>query len=804
MAVHPGWFSIVGGIATSVVSVLCTPIWPICLSGALIAIGWWLRRRNIRVATHIIFGVLWSLPSLVVTPDIPPVPNRRWTQKPVQLCGKAASVPRKTETGGVVLLNHVRVNMQPIVGRVRVTSGAVEALPVPGQIMCDAVVLRPIWPHFNPGVPDAARVWLRRGIRFRAHSNKPRLTPHPTGPVDNIRSGYRERIRSAPSIARAHLLGLILGDAGAIPRTIKNTYQRTGTSHLLAISGLHIGLLAWSAYAVSWRLIAFFCPFWTRRFAAIQPAAVIAMGVAWSYVFIAGSPPSGERAAWMVTALAIGRIVLRAPDRVGALAFAFACLLGGNPRGLVDPSIQLSFGAVTALIIGLDTGRKWLRNYCQPWPFRTIAKAVQLVGESLWVSTLCTLGTLPFVLYYFDTFAPLGLLTNLVAIPIAAYGLVVPGMLLLVLDICHLPVTIADTGLTLWAETACDLLSWVIEQSQGPIWDSRTTITIASVLAISIVCGRTTRAWRKRVWPKAKRFGLILILAATVHKTSEAPNPELHITFLDVGHGDCIVLQRTDGHAILIDAGGDPHGVRDPGGRVVVPALRALGVKQIDLAIISHAHPDHYGGLYRVFQSFRPQVIWFNGHQTRDTKWKDLRRRIASADIDFIDMSTAESDRIEWQGVTLRPFLAERIAPETSHWSANDASLVLEVRYRSFSALFTGDIESRAERALLPHLSSVDVLKVPHHGSKTSSGHGLIGITRPSFAVVQAEDGGHFGLPHTHVEERYRNANIPFWVTGRCGAVQVQTNGHGFQVVPYASNAHLRRFCSAFKTHTEN
>ena len=217
----------------------------------------------------------------------------------------------------------------------------------------------------------------------------------------------------------------------------------------------------------------------------------------------------------------------------------------------------------------------------------------------------------------------------------------------------------------------------------------------------------------------------------------------------------------------------------DVGARVVVPALKALGVDRVDAVVLTHPHPDHFGGLSAVLSHFQVAEVWTNGCALDVSGVKSLQEQMQAQGVNHrvIDKPTR---------ITVANAVIEVIHPTPcrAHLSANDNSLVLRLVYRRFSALLTGDIEHAAERIIVdtawPLKSTL--LKVPHHGSKTSSRHGLLRAVDPELAVAQAIDGGRFGLPHAQIEARYESMGIPLLVTGRHGAIQVQSDGRRWEV----------------------
>jgi len=517
------------------------------------------------------------------------------------------------------------------------------------------------------------------------------------------------------------------------------------------------------------------------------------------YVALAGGPPSARRAAWMVAAWGLARASSYRPDSVGALSFTFAIMLAGTPHQILDPSVQLSFGAVTAVIMGYRAGQAWLKQLTMNWSFRSLAKVAHVIGGSLWVSCLCALGSLPAALFHFDTFAPIGLVVNVIAIPITAYGIVVPGMLWFAWSVFSSAPNLLDQWVSKWLHQAITVLLDINIHAASRPWRSTETM-LTLTLCITAISAYYLVLYRGRRVAKIALLATLICAYMTPYTAilSDSASPQnepIHLTFLDVGHGDCIIIHRTDGHAILIDTGGDPSGVKEPGRRVVIPALRALGIRHIDAIILSHAHPDHYQGLSDILQCFPIAAVWYNGQAPEDPAWGSILERLATAQTPVHVAEEIIPLPPRWAELTFSVLPRPSQTGIRDDWSANDNSLVLLMRFHSFSALFTGDIEKEAERFLLPYLEPVDVLKVAHHGSATSSSSAFLHRVRPRLAIAQSDDGGRYNLPHPDIEQRYAQHKIPFWTTGRCGAVQLHTDGSVVSIIPYAPPEYLRRYC---------
>jgi competence protein ComEC len=279
-------------------------------------------------------------------------------------------------------------------------------------------------------------------------------------------------------------------------------------------------------------------------------------------------------------------------------------------------------------------------------------------------------------------------------------------------------------------------------------------------------------------------LGLLLLLAILI-----LPGPRrrgLEVTFLDVGQGDCTLIRTPAGETILIDGGGFLIPGKPPpfdvGEKVVVPYLKREGVRKIDLMILSHPHPDHYGGLRAVAESFPVNAFWWNGQNFPDPTFDRLLTLLQEKGTRRHLVLAPFSNQIG--GVKLEIVYPNEINPKRG---INDNCLVLQMTYGKTSFLFTGDIERKAEEVIvdLPQALQANVLKIPHHGSKTSSSVPFIEKVSPQYAVVSLDENNWFNLPHPGTLEKYQRRGITLFRTDRHGAVTFYSDGETVHARPY-------------------
>ncbi|MCL7743459.1 DNA internalization-related competence protein ComEC/Rec2 [Guyparkeria hydrothermalis] len=612
--------------------------------------------------------------------------------------------------------------------------------------------LKPLHGHVNPGGFDYRRWLFRHQIIATGYLREPPvgLGPAPgwQAGMDRLRSLARERLAAsvrqadefglasqarAAGAALAH--GLALGDRGELTERQWEMLLASGTNHLLAISGLHVGMIAalvallvrslWGRLAVSGGVPA-------QRVAAL--AAVMA---GWAYALIAGLSIPTLRAALMLTVLLLG-VLLQRRWRLGDLwLLAFALVLAIDPLAPLDMGFWLSFAAVL-LIIVFVRGREAL--------WRPL--------ELLRLQWLLTLGLLPLTWALFDRIAFASLPANLVAVPLVSM-LITPLaladlMVSLLATLPGLPAALSLGGGIAWligwlGAGLFAMLDWLVavfpESSRAP-----PNGLALFFLAIGLVWLMLPRRFPGRAW------ALVLLVPAVAVGPSRPEAGRFEATVLDVGQG-LAVLVWTANHALVYDAG-PRFGRFDTGEAIVLPAMRSLGIGELDRVVISHDARDHAGGLAAVRSTFsEAAVVGLVGPA------QGLEAGVGSP--------CRHGDGWTWDGVRF-----ELARPPFG--SANDRSCVLRVVGRTTSLLLTGDTESAGESWLRRQFDlRADVVLAGHHGSSTSSTAAFIEATGARHALVSAGFLNRWGHPSPEVVARWRAAGATVWRTDRHGALRI-------------------------------
>ena len=646
-------------------------------------------------------------------------------------------------------------------------------------------------PATNPGSFDYRRFLAFQEIRVSGYVNQAaevvRMAEGQGNPFFQFVEKGREKIRAfldrnAPSESGGIMKALVLGERGDISRELNEKFIVSGVNHILSISGLHVALVAAFFFGVTRFLIRLFPPL-LLRFDLNKASALAAIFPVVFYTFIAGTGVAAVRSTLMALSFLLALLLDRQKDLYDALFLAAFLILAAAPAALFDVSFQLSFVAVLAMLyLGPRFAeicvplRKWADG--QPWLKR---KITIYAGASLLTSAAAILGTGPLVGFYFNRISGVGVLANLLLVPLMGLGSTLLSLLTALAVFLATPLAFVLIELNaLLLRLSVALVDFF---SRLPLASYR--VATPSFIEILLFYGAIVSAANLKRRPKGIYLLAVLIgvfIAIQVYDARGRRNADrLEVAFLDVGQGDAAVVHLPGGKIMVIDAGGTPDGSFDPGERIVAPYLWQRKIKRIDFLVNTHYHPDHLQGLFFLLENFGVDRIWVNGDKEID--FSSAERFVLTGGEKVRSMSR-EEQAMEIGGVRLEILHPSR--GQREFWG-NSASLVLRLSYGAHSFLFCGDIENLAEGEILrrrPDLAS-SVLKAPHHGSKTSNTRRFVESARPQYAVFTVRAGGRTRLPHPEVLERYAAAGSRILRTDRDGAIFFETNGQDLQLKTY-------------------
>ena len=578
----------------------------------------------------------------------------------------------------------------------------------------------------------------------------------------------------------AALRGIAVGDRAGVPAALDQRWGAIGIYHVLSVSGLHLAVVAGLAFGLLRRAVAA-SPLGARTRPA-RWAAPPAIALAIAYTLITGAQVATLRAL-VVIVLGLTAQWLDRPLRLrDALGLAALAILAWRPADLLDPSFQLSFvAALTLALAPVDPGAS-ARRGVRGW-------LVRGVTTSAWVA----ITTAPITAYQFHQVAAGGVVGNLLITPVVELVALPMGLAGLVLGAA--PLIAAAAWLVGLADRGAAVLAVATPVGHVAV----ATAAMAAVLVASSL-------WIATRPRRSPAVGLAWLALCAGWWLGREPPPAgaLRVTFLDVGQGDAALIEVPDGQVWLIDAGGNP-GARDAvqaaaPGHAIDRVLAAYDHTRIDLAIVSHPHPDHYLGLAGLTQPI--DELWSaepaQGADAVERRSAKPSARAALPGFSAVAAALAgHGTRLGHPalGLARRAAGVELVAWAPRYQAAasaqvrcaadpvrtiNDNSLVVALRYGGRTILFTGDIEAEGEDELVrAGIGPADIVKVPHHGSPTSSTAGLVAATHPALAVISCGAGNSFGFPSPDVVERWQAAGAEVARTDRDGAVIVTIAGDG-------------------------
>jgi len=604
------------------------------------------------------------------------------------------------------------------------------------------------WPAGHPA--RGGTTWVVAG-RFLGDAGRAVLAARRVRQLDDVprgRGALRDRVAERSRAlfgTRAPLVdALVIARRADLDSELRERYTRSGLAHLLSISGLHV------AFFAAWlNVLLVRCRLGVRaRFAA-------GTFVMFAYVWLLGFPAPATRSAAMLALLDVARLRQRVVAPRGLVALTALCVLWVDPWAIQSIGAWLSVAAVAAVI--------WAGRATERYP-----KAVRVLAPA----AAATLLTAPITAYAFGTVAPIGVVANLAAIPLA--GIAVPGLMAAL--IFSSPLLAAGAVLCL------ALLDWVAQTAAALPGGHFTMIAggqaAATWLAVLVLAWWLWHAPR-RGWVIAARVSLVgAVLSFTtlfraVTRLSDCRC--LTVSFLDVGQGDAVTLRSPAGRWLLVDGG--PRGPQgDAGRRVVVPFLRSHGATRLAGVIATHAHLDHFGGLPAVLDAFDPAFVLEPGQAVPDAGYLGFLGAVESDGAEW--RPARRGDRLELDGVTI-----EVLSPDSA-WLAgqtdlNEGSVVLLVTYGNTRLLLAGDAGIPTETHLAGRVGHVAVLKVGHHGSRGATSDRWLDELKPDDAVISVGAKNRYGHPAPETLARLRAHGVTVLRTDQRGTITLTITSHG-------------------------
>jgi competence protein ComEC len=738
-------------------------------------------------------------------------------------------------TGVIVTSDARQLNRQKCILRTEFLESKSKPFPVKGKIRLtvsgdapnlsagDRIVflgrIRSIRNFSNPGGFDYQRYMAFKKVWGSAYVSAHKLTlveKNVGKGVGAIISGARHRMSSlidqiGDKEQQGVLKALIVGDRNAISPELRKAFNRVGAGHLLAISGLHIGIIATASFLLfKWMLshIRFFLlNAWTKKGAVVLSIVPVLV-----YGLLSGMSPSTQRAVIMVIVFLMAFLFEREHDLINTLAMAAMMILIVHPPSVFSISFQFSFAAVLAIIYGLSrlpslwpSGQNRTRK--QKW-----LKAAIKLYYFFMTSFFAVIGTLPLVMHYFNQVSLVGLPANLIFIPLIGFVVVPLGIMAVFLY----PLTVSGALVCLKAGSAVlEYVIKIIHLISGWTYAAIKTVTpnyleifcfyilFWALLNLKSLQIGTPLALNKDRSSQSKNsiqkpvvmvaLLMVLMFSADVGYWlyQRCWRDDLRVTIIDVGHGNASLLELPYGYNILIDGGGfSDNRVFDVGASIVAPFLWQKKIRTIDSIVLSHPNSDHLNGLIYIAENFHVKNVWSN-HETANTfGYQMFMETIKKNNIQMpaYNKITGVHDINGVQIDVVYPPIDFVEKKEMETWrNMNNNSLVLKVSFGGVSFLFPGDIKARAEYELASMVGNKlksTILLAPHHGSKTSSTEPFLEKVNPEVVVISSRWKSRFGFPHPFVLKRYKAKGCRVLETAHNGAVSMRTDGRTLTIRP--------------------
>lgn len=611
--------------------------------------------------------------------------------------------------------------------------------------------------------------------------------------VKEQRSGVREVVeiwktemmnrceKIYPDAEASILEAMLFGEKRELSGDIKELYQAAGISHVLVISGLHISLLALAVAGILRRL-GFPMPVWV----------ILSVGVLAGYGILIGQPTTAVRALLMFFVLQGARLLGRSYDLLSALAFAGILMLLDNPDLILDGGCRLSFCAVIGVGWYVSEKNKIFRSIGEKEKRKNRGKggkgsSAGAILENIRAGWYLWLFTLPVMLDTFYQVSVVGILWNLVAIPLlpviiasGGLGVVLAGWNIFLGSLAGSP---AYGMLQLYQEIGnisekLPVGMWTPGQPSKPVIAGYYLVIFLLVLVEKQLIKREKRWKIRKIFPGMELCSMLLLLLLMAHPWQQREK----ITFLDVGQGDASLLQ-SGGQTLLLDGGSTSQ--KNVGTYVILPYIKQQGISCLEAVVLTHTDQDHINGVTEVLEEEKKGWLtvknlmypyWMEGTE----QGKQLKKLAEEAGASCRKIRAGDRLTIgKAEAVVLYPKEQEKIA------EPNAGSLVLFWKWEGVRAMFTGDLPEEKERELLQNLPACEILQVGHHGSATSTCREFLEQVQPSLAVISCAMKNRYGHPSPDTVDRLKKTGCEIRYTMKSGAITIRKRGREILVTEY-------------------
>ena len=621
--------------------------------------------------------------------------------------------------------------------------------------------------------------------------------------INTLRGNFLEFIKNSTDNDKAFsiLCALTTGIKGHIPDKLRDDFSKSGASHILAISGLHLSIVTTMFFLLFNVLFSCFKPLVIRGL-SIKFAALATIIPLLSYAVLSGFSPSTRRAFIMIAIYMLSFVIEREKDVLNSLAAAGIIILVIEPAALFSISFQLSFFAVFFIILGISVTRNisFFKN----------KSIIARISMFIAVSFFAGLGTMPIVMHYFNIISFVQLFTNIVIIPIIGFIVVPLGLTALFV----FPFSEAIAAFLI--KTSIPFLSFSISFVEYLSSLSYTWTRCITPHAFEIVCYYVfmlgiflfvLKKSKKGVYMIA--FSIFLFVCYTGFTLKQGYFDEnLQVTVLDVGQGSSALIEGPKGSNILVDGGGFSYSSTfDTGRHIVAPFLWYKKIATLDAVILTHPERDHMNGLIYIIENFIVKKLIKNSDTKKSKNYIALMKACSKKGVPIVEFPIKPllSSPLDGKKETksnikpqiklgklifsfLHPLSVDKLIDKFRKKDYNNNSLVFKVKYNNFTILFPGDIMERTEKELALTLRDelkADILIAPHHGSSTSSSSFFLDKVKPESIIISCGWHNQYNFPDKNVIARYNTKEINSYRTDMHGAVKVVSNGNYYNIVTF-------------------
>lgn len=649
--------------------------------------------------------------------------------------------------------------------------------------------LKAIHPLGNPGSFRIDRYFRQEGVRttaFVSRADAVEIVSRDHAPgremrLDEVRAGVGSFIdRKLPDPERRIVRALVLGESAALPDEVRNAYRDAGVSHILAISGMHMSVVGGLAFAFFfWALRSF--PRLPLRVHTIKGAAGLTLLPVIGYAALAGGGYSVQRAALMIGVYLAAVLIDRQRDVLSAVALAAILILVATPDALYNIGFQLSFAAVTAIVVIVPRYSRWRTARRTPVDRAFPTRRTRLIDAfllGLATTVAATWATTPLTAYHFNGFATYAVFANPLIVPIYTLGAVPLALGSVVLapvsDFVAGGLLSVVRGLIFISHRMC--LAWA--DLPRAYWRVPAPNLVEIAAWYLAPAGFLVFRNRRRAWATAGGAVFLTLISVVVTTRAAASRDVLRLGVIDVGQGLAQLIEMPDGRRVLADGGGHWGSGFDVGERIVAPYLWNRRVFRLDRVVASHPDADHYGGLTFILRHFDVGELWVGEFDDAATP---------SMYVEMIEAAQARGVPVRRVSAADEP---EAFGPATLQilWPPagqaetlgdNAASLVLKATYGRTAFLLPGDATAEAEAAMLNSVADVeaDVLAPAHHGANDATSAAYLDAVDPRWAIVSAGRGNRFGHPAPETLRRLADTGVTVLRTDRDGLVTCESDG---------------------------